>query len=69
MKWTVEIPRAVAEDNPRRTEVEAVSIEEAITRAASVLHGPGAQPLIGQVYLVHARVEVVKRPFLPLRSV
>jgi len=70
MKWTVSLPRVVSEDDKVSTEVEADSIEEAISAAAPYLHDySGALPKLGQVYLVSARVEVVRRPSLPLKSV
>jgi hypothetical protein len=70
MKWTVSLPRVVAEDDRLSVEVEADSIEEAITKAAVGLHGHDEpRPRVGQTYLVSARVEVVKRSALPLRPV
>ena len=66
MKWIVTRPRTVAEDDKLSAEVEAPSIEEAIRMAAPKLYG--GQPVVGHVYVVTARVEVVQRPSLPLRS-
>jgi len=69
MKWTITLPRVVAEDDKASAEVEADSIEDAILAAGPILHGNGSRPLLGQTYIVTARVQVVKRTALPLRSV
>ena len=69
MKWTISLPRVVAEGDKLSTEVEADSIEKAIKVAAPKLHGRQCAPPLGQVYLVSARVEIVRMPLLPLRSV
>jgi hypothetical protein len=67
MKWTVERPRVVAEDDKLSVEVEANTIEEAVKAASKKLYGH--DPSVGDVYNVYARVEVTRRPLIPLRSV
>jgi hypothetical protein len=65
IKWTVQRPRSVAEDDRETMEVDATSIETAIQKACTVKgwsRDPGAQ------FIVHARVQVVPRPSLPLES-
>lgn len=69
MKWTVRLPRVVAEDDHNEVQVEADSIEDAIIAAAPRLHSAGSIPRVGQVYIVSARVEVTRRSSLPLKSV
>lgn len=70
MNWTVALPRGVVEESKTPCVVEADSIEDAVIAAAPTLHGPEtARPLVGQVYLVSARVEVMRPSRLPLRSV
>lgn len=68
MNWTVERPRTIAEDDKRVLNVDADSIEEAIELAAHHLYDT-ATPSVGQVYLVWARVQVMPRVSVPLRSV
>lgn len=67
MKWTVRIPRLVAEDHQPSVTVDADTIEEAVTEAAKQMRG--CAPGVGEVYIVSARVEVCKRPTLPLKSI
>jgi hypothetical protein len=68
VKWTIALPRVVAEDDRVQVEVEADTIEDAIKAAAPRLHKDSG-PRVGTTYLVSARVQVVKQPSLPLKSV
>lgn len=68
MKWTVSLPRKVAEDDKVSVEVEADSIEEAIEAAWYQMDNSTHVP-VGQVFNVHCRVEVAPYKSLPLRSV
>lgn len=70
MKWTVSLPRVVAEDDKPSVQVEADTIEDAIKAAAPKLGAAGrGGPNRGQVFNVHARVEVCAPSSLPLKSV
>lgn len=68
MKWTVSLPRAVAEDDKAYVHVENDTIEGAIIDAAHILHD-GGPPRVGQIYLISARVRVCAPTTLPLKSV
>jgi hypothetical protein len=65
IKWTVERPRSVAEDDRETAEVDANSIEVAIQKACKA---NGWRCDSGAQFIVHARVQVVPRPSLPLES-
>ena len=68
MKWRIERPRKVAEDDKVWAEVEADTLEEAIRGASFSLYD-STEPRVGEVYCVSLRVVVVSRPSLPLKSV
>lgn len=66
MKWTIERPRVVAEDDKESVCVEAETIEGAITEAC---RQKGWHTTVGETFIVHARVKVAERKPLPLKSV
>jgi hypothetical protein len=66
IRWKVELPRQIAEEDKAECLVMADTIEEAIKKACAT---KGWQTTVGTRFCVYAYVEVAPKKELPLRPV